>query len=187
MWEGEYQILLEKKVDEIILDELTEKFVRHLPEILEKAKLSSVEKLPYMTMMRGNIANLIDFIVQNSREIDLLTKWKILASLDLGERLEMLIRIPDRQSIEKALDDATKEEIKSQQEEYYLREKMKAIEKRLKNKKIGGGSEMGKFLERLDKEPYPNYVKKVAQEEIERYESMPSNSSEANIIKQYVD
>jgi ATP-dependent Lon protease len=28
---------------------------------------------------------------------------------------------------------------------------------------------------------------KVVQEEIERYESMPSNSSEANIIKQYVD
>src|SRR4051812_37479361 len=99
----------------------------------------------------------------------------------------MLIRIPDRQKIEEDINKATEKEIKSQQEEYYLREKMRAIEKRLKNKKNGGGSEMGKFLERLDKEPYPSYVKKVAQEEIERYESMPSNSSEANIIKQYVD
>jgi hypothetical protein len=48
--------------------------VRHLPDILEKSKLSSVEKLPYMTMMRGNISNLIDFIAQNSREVDQLTK-----------------------------------------------------------------------------------------------------------------
>lgn len=187
IWEGDYQVLFEREIDERVLDELTEKFVRYLPEILEKAKLSSLEKLPYMTMMRGNIANLIDFITQNSREIDSLIKWKILASLDLRERLELLIRIPDRQRIEKDIEEATKEEIKNQQEEYYLREKLKAIEKRLKTKKRGEGSEIGKYLERLEKDPYPNYVKKVVQEEIERYESMPSNSSEANIIKQYVD
>ncbi len=107
--------------------------------------------------------------------------------MDLGERLELLINLPDRQRIEKDLEDATKEEIKSQQEDYYLREKMKAIERRLKNKKTSVGSEMGKYLEKIEKDPYPNYVKKVVQEEIERYESMPSNSSEANIIKQYVD
>ncbi|CAG8586386.1 8219_t:CDS:2 [Ambispora gerdemannii] len=69
------------------LDELTEKFVRHLPDILEKSKLSSVEKLPYMTMMRGN------------------------------ERLEILINIPDRQKIDKEVEDKTKEAIKDQQEE----------------------------------------------------------------------
>lgn len=187
LWEGEHQVLREKEIDDKTLEELTEKFVRYLPEILEKAKLTSVEKLPYMTMMRGNIANLIDFIAQNSREIDPLTKWKILVCLDLEERLTMLINIPDRQKIEREIEDATKEEIKSHQEEYYLREKMKAIERRLKNKKGGSGSEMSKFLERLEKNPYPNYVKKIVQEEIERYESIPSHSSEANIIKQYVD
>ncbi|CAI2199241.1 19586_t:CDS:2, partial [Funneliformis geosporum] len=41
-----------RELDEESLDKLTEKFVRHLPDILEKSKLSSVEKLPYMTMMR---------------------------------------------------------------------------------------------------------------------------------------
>lgn len=68
-----------------------------------------------------------------------------------------------------------------------MREKLKAIEKRLRNKKNGEGGEANKYLERLEKFPYPSYVKKVVQEEIERYDSMPSNSSEANIIKQYVD
>ena len=185
--EGEWEILLEKEIDENSLNELTEKFVRHLPEILERTKLSSIEKLPYMTMMRGNISNLIDFITQNSREVDTLNKWKILASLDLWERLEILLSIPDRQRIEKDIEKDTSEEIKNQQEEYYLREKIKAIEKRLKNKKNAGNNEIGKYLERIEKNPYPNYVKKVVQEEIERYESMPSNSNEANIIKQYVD
>jgi ATP-dependent Lon protease len=74
IWHGKYQILPEKELGEKELDELTEKFVRHLPDILEKSKLSSVEKLPYMTMMRGNVSNLVDFIAQNSREINHLMK-----------------------------------------------------------------------------------------------------------------
>jgi len=188
IWEAEYQVMIDKEMDEIILDELIKKFVRFLPEILEKSKLSSIEKFPYMTMMRGNIATLIDFITQNSREIDLITKWKILASLNVGERLEILITIPDRRRIEEDLDRKTKEEITNQQEEYYLREKLKAIEKRLKDKNThSSGSEVEEILRKLDKEPYPDYVKKVVQEEIKRYQSMPNNSSEASIIKQYID
>ena len=105
MWYGKYQILSEKELTEKELDELTEKFVRHFPDILEKTKLSSVEKLSHKMMVSSNsplhnISNLIDFIAQNSREIDQLTKWKILVSLDLAERLEILISLPDRQKIE---------------------------------------------------------------------------------------
>lgn len=73
-WYGKYQTLLEKELDEDSLDELTEKFVRHLPDILEKSKLSSVEKFPYKPMVKGSISEIIDFIAQNSREIDQLTK-----------------------------------------------------------------------------------------------------------------
>ena len=187
IWYGKCQVLPEKELDEKELDELTEKFVRHLPDILEKSKLSSVEKLPYMTMMRGNVTNLVDFIAQNSREIDQLTKWRILSSLDLQERLEILISIPDRQKIDKEVEDKTKQAIKDQQEEWYLREKLKAIERKLRKKGTYGSNEMRKHLEKLEKGKYPDNVKKIIQEEIERYEMMPGNSSEANIIKQYVD
>jgi len=37
--------------------------------------------------------------------------------LDLQERLEILINIPDRQKIDKEVEDKTKEAIKDQQEE----------------------------------------------------------------------
>ncbi|CAG8816860.1 18919_t:CDS:1, partial [Gigaspora rosea] len=42
------------------------------------------------------------------------------------------------------------------------------IERRLKKSHGYGSEEMKKCLEHLEKEPYPEYVKKVAYDEIER-------------------
>jgi ATP-dependent Lon protease len=105
----------------------------------------------------------------------------------LQERLEILINLPNRQKIEKDLEEATREEIKKEQEEYYLRQKQKIIERKLRRKGTYGDNEMRKYQERLEKEPYPDYVKKVIQEEIERYEMMPPNSSEASMLRTYID
>ncbi|CAG8774002.1 26000_t:CDS:2, partial [Gigaspora rosea] len=58
---------------------------------------------------------------------------------------------------------------------------MRAIERRLKKSRGYGSVEMKKYLERLEKESYPEYVKKVAYDEIECYEAMHSSSSEANM------
>ncbi|CAG8665335.1 611_t:CDS:2, partial [Ambispora gerdemannii] len=136
-----------REMDEKGLEELTEKFIRQFQNILTKTKLSSIEKLPYMTMIK-----------------------------------ELLINLPDRQKIEKNIDEETKKNIKNQQEEYYLREKLKEIKKKLGDNE--GDKEMKKYLEQLEKEPYPEHTKKVVKEEIKRYETMPIYSSEANIIRQ---
>ncbi|WNE40266.1 MAG: Lon protease 1 [Mycoplasmataceae bacterium] len=187
IWHGNYQILSEKKMNERELNELTEKFVRHLPDILEKSKFSSVGKLPYMTMMSGNISTIIDFIVQNSKEIDNQIKWKFLATANLDERLTILIGLPNRQKIDKELDEETQKRIKKEQEEYYLQKKSEAIRKKLKESRSHNNKEASKYLERLEKEPFPKYVKNIVKEELERYESMPSNYGESNIVKQYID
>jgi ATP-dependent Lon protease len=187
IWHGNYEVLPEKKLDEKEIDELTEKFVRHLPDILEKSKFSSVGKLPYMTMMRGNISTIIDFIVQNSREIDNQIKWKFLGTADLAERLSILISLPNRQKIDKELDEEAQKRIKKEQEEYYLQKKSEAIRKKLKESRGHNNKETNKYLERLEKEPFPKYVKNIVKEEIERYESMPSNYGESNVVKQYID
>ncbi|CAI2162045.1 2947_t:CDS:10 [Funneliformis geosporum] len=145
LWQGEYQELLEKELDQETTDKLTEKFVRHLPNILEKAKLISVEKLPYESMMK--------------------------VSLDLQERLDILINLPDRKKINEDLNRETREEIRRQQEEYYLSEEQKAIERRLKKLRGYGDEEMRRYSEKLIKEPYPEYVKKVACKQIEYCEN----------------
>jgi ATP-dependent Lon protease len=178
--------LSERKIDEKELDELTEKFVRHLPDILEKSKFSSVGKLPYMTMMRGNVGSIVDFIVQNSKEIDNNVKLKFLATSDVAERLAILIGLPNRQKIDKELDEEAQRRIKKEQEEYYLQKKSEAIRRKLKESR-GNNSEMNKYLKRLEKESFPEYVKNIVKGEIERYESMSSNYGESNVVKQYIE
>jgi len=106
----------------------------------------------------------------------------------LEEKLELLINLPDKKKIDKEIEEKTKSRIRSQQDEYYLREKLKAIKKKLGElgEKSGSG-ETQEWLEKLEKEPYPEYVKKVVREETRRYERIPVYSSEANIIRQYID
>jgi ATP-dependent Lon protease len=104
----------------------------------------------------------------------------------LEERLELLIKLPSKRQVEKEIDNEAKARIKSHQEKYILLEKLRIIKEKLKQ--LGGAKDKTqKILERLEKEPYPEYVKKVVQEEIKNYELMPSNSSEASMTKQYID
>jgi ATP-dependent Lon protease len=68
-----------------------------------------------------------------------------------------------------------------------LREKLKVIERKLRSKEGYENSEMSKFLERLKKEPYPEYVKEVVYRESTRYTKTHPSSGEAYVIIQYVD
>lgn len=42
-------------------------------------------------------------------------------------------------------------------------------------------------MQRLEKEPFPQYVIRIVKEQIEHYKTMPSYSSEANILRSYTD
>lgn len=110
-----------------------------------------------------------------------------MATPDLNERLTILIGLPNRQKLDKEVDEETQKKIKKEQEEYYLQKKSEAIRKKLKESRGHNNSEINKYLKRLEKEPFPDYVKNVVREEIEKYESMPSNYGESNVVKQYID
>ena len=187
---GEWEVLPDKKLSERKTSEIAEKFLRYYHNILEKTKITT-ERVPSLTPTKENISYFIDFVTQNSKEIDKLTKWRILVSSDLEERLELLITLPDRKQLDRKIEEETRNHIKNHQDEYYLREKLRVIKKKLGElggkKGTGDNSEIQDYLEKLEKEPYPEYVKKVVKEEIRRYETMPTYSSESNITKQYID
>ena len=88
-----------------------------------------------------------------------------------------------KEEIEKNISDSIRESTEKSQKEYYLREKLKAV----KREDIGGNNDPDKILEKLDKYPYPENVKKKVKSEIKKYDMMPQGSLEAALILSYLD
>jgi ATP-dependent Lon protease len=186
---ADYKIIAEDNKDSEEKEIVTQKFISSLHSILEKVRLKSIDKLPYMTtMIKGDVGNLLDFISQNGVDIDFETRLRLLSNTSSAERLSILINIPNKKVIDDLIDSKTNTEIRKQQKEYYLKEKRRIIDELLKDKRKGkGNSETSKYYKLIEENPYPKYVKKVLKEELERYESTPSYSGESSIIKQYIE
>jgi ATP-dependent Lon protease len=72
------------------------------------------------------------------------------------------------------------------QKEYYLNEKMKAIQREL-GRKDGKGSEVDQLRAKMRKSRMPAEVMEKAEQELERLEAMPPMSAEATVSRNYVD
>ncbi|CAG8472864.1 20128_t:CDS:2 [Cetraspora pellucida] len=192
LW-GKYEILFEKKLTEEKLNQLAEKLLRYLSVILEKFKIPA-EKLPTMSIKKNEIGGFLDFITQHSPEIDNLIKWGVLVSGDVEERLDLLIDLLDKKKIDKKVETEIRNRLKNQYEKHYLQEKLRTIKRKLAEiENLEGGkkdaikNEPQSYLEQLEREPYPESVKKVVREEINRYEMMPPYSSEASFARCKLD
>ena len=192
-WESKYQILLEPaNWGEDKLDRLTKKFVFHLPNILKKTGPALVDGFPYLAM--GSLGNFIDFLTQNSPGISHQAKQEILASLNLARRLDVFLsslsilsdQEPKQELVYKDINSKVNAETKKEEKIYRLRKIINEVQKELE--KLEGSSEWGQeYLQRLEKEPFPQYVAKIVQDQIRQYKKTSPYSSEANIIRNYVD
>ncbi|WP_339021561.1 endopeptidase La [Spiroplasma endosymbiont of Atherix ibis] len=117
-------------------------------------------------------------------------KQAILEEFDPIKRIEIINDFLDekRQSadIESSISKKIKSRVDEQQREFYLREKLKAIKEELGDMD-GEGDDLAKYRKRLESEPFPENIKKRILSEIEKCEGMPAASSEANIIRTYID
>lgn len=187
---ADYQIIEEKKLDNKSINKITEKFINILPDLLQKLEIIPLTKnnLPF-TLMKGNPARIVDYISQNSQVISSEIKLKILSFNDLSKRLQLLIEASvknDKDSrIDREINDKLEDDNRKEQRLDFLRRKKFEIDKELGGK--SNDREIEKFLKRLEKRYYPDYVRDVIEEELERIENLPSNSSESGIIRQYVD
>ncbi len=117
-------------------------------------------------------------------------KQKVLETVDVGDRLEMLIGFVDGeidvQQIEKRIRGRVKSQMEKSQREYYLNEQMKAIQKEL-----GESDEAPNELEDLAKKiaaaGMPKLVEKKAKAELNKLKQMSPMSAEATVVRNYVD
>lgn len=117
-------------------------------------------------------------------------KQKVLSTLDFSDRLKVLCEIIVEENeialVEKELSHKVKESIDKGQREYYLREKLKAIQSELGNDE-DVETESGEWLEKLDELKLDKKVDEKIRKEIKRFSTMMSNSAESAVIRNYVE
>ena len=116
-------------------------------------------------------------------------KQAALEETDAVKRLELaygfLSRDLERFDTEKQISARVKQQMDSNQREYYLREQMKAIQKELGGEE--GVAETEELRNKVDEKNMPEEAKKRALKEIDRLEKMPGGSPEATVVRTYLD
>ncbi|AKI97338.1 endopeptidase La [Kosmotoga pacifica] len=115
-------------------------------------------------------------------------KQALLEEISPRKRLELLMELLTREveilSLEEELERRVKEKIEQNQKEYYLREKMRAIQEELEGEE---DAEIKELKEMLASRTYPKEVVEKAEQEIARLEKMSPYSAEATVIRTYLD
>jgi len=116
-------------------------------------------------------------------------KQNFLEEISVIKRLEMMLEFVYKEKqmeiVEKEINDRVKEKVEETQKDYYLREKLKAIKDELNDG--GAESEIDKYREMVENNPYPDSVKTKANNEFKRYEMIPNGTGESGVILSYLD
>ena len=88
--------------------------------------------------------------------------------------------------IENEINMTVKANIDENQKEYYLREKMKAIQEELGDK-VKKESDIEELKEKIVAKKMPKHIEEKAMYELQRYGSLPASSGESGVIRTYLD
>jgi len=155
--------------------------------------LKTPRKLPpdLMDNLRNinNPGRLADTIAAHLK-VSLSDKQKLLETLPVGERMELLIGILDSeldvQQTEKRIRSKVKTQMEKSRREYYLNEKMKVIQKELSElgESTGENDELAK---RIEESSMPKAIKAKAQKELEKLKKMSPTSGESAVSRNYLE
>ena len=117
-------------------------------------------------------------------------KQNLLEIISPVERLNriagMLEAEVDKLQVDRRIQSRVKKQMEKAQKEYYLNEKMKAIQKEL-GRKDEKGNEVEELKKKIEQAKMPEEVEEKAIQELKRLEAMPPMSAEATVSRNYLD
>ena len=117
-------------------------------------------------------------------------KQNLLEIIPPVERLSRIIAVleaeVDKLQVDRRIQSRVKKQMEKAQKEYYLNEKMKAIQKEL-GRKDEKGNEVDDLKKKIDDARMPKDVEEKAIQELRRLEAMPPMSAEATVSRNYLD
>src|SRR6186713_3096867 len=112
---------------------------------------------------------------------------EIISPLERLNRIAGILEIEvDKLQVDRRIQSRVKKQMEKAQKEYYLNEKMKAIQKEL-GRKDDKGNEVDDLKKKIEQSKMPKDVEEKAIQELKRLEAMPPMSAEATVSRNYLD
>ena len=116
-------------------------------------------------------------------------KQVLLESIFAKDRLEKILEILEGEldvlGAEQKIQSRVRKQMESNQRDYYLNEQMKSIQKELGT--LDDETELEELQQSIDKAKMPKEAKAKAQSELNKLQRMSSQSSDASIIRTYIE
>ncbi len=170
-------------------------------DALTRSVISNVKKLseinPFFTEeMRlaminapgpGTVADLVAFALALSKN----NAQEFLEILSVKKRFETLLlhlkREQDVADVQKKISDDVNGKITKMQREYFLKEQLKTIKKELGIEEDGKEKRTKTFKQRIEEVGMSEEAKKIALEELEKFENLSEHSPEYNVSRNYLE
>ena len=159
---------------------LFEEYVQLAPDMLNEQIINVIAN--------PNLDYAVNYISQNVR-MSLNDRQLVLSETVRSKRMALLSKLLNHElnimSLEKELNEATNDAINDNQRDYYLREELKLIQQEL-----GEDDSFDDFSEyrgKIEKLAAPQEIKDRLLKELSRLQKQPFGSSEASVIRSYLD
>lgn len=186
--EAEILQLRDEFVPSMEMEALTRGVVHRFEEWVKAARKIPAEALVSVAIIEdsGRLADLIASHLNLTVE----DKQILLDLVDVADRMRklyaFLVHELEVLAIESKLGSEVRQQMEKLQKEYYLREKIKVIQKELGDQD-GRQAAIEEYKKRLKEKKYPETVRKTVEKEIRRLEGMSGYSAETAVIRTYVD
>ena len=158
--------------------------------LLNKIKEAYLSEINKDYKIDWNNAELVSDLLPTTLKLTHEQKIKLLETPEINERLLIIYDAVNTSKLYKQIDmkieNDVRKSVEASQKEYYLREKMHAIQDELGDK-AKKESDIEKIRKQIEDSKMPEATKKRANSELNRYQSIPGASPESAITKTYLD
>ncbi len=169
-----------------------EELIKRVMTLFEQyVKLS--HNLNYEALLAGvktDDPNRLSDVIASHLAIPVEEKQNLLETFNVAERLKKIVQILETEieklHVDKKIQNRVKKQMERAQKEYYLNEKMKAIQREL-GRKDEKFNEIEDLRKKIQAAKMPKEALEKATTELKRLESMPPMSAESTVSRNYLD
>lgn len=185
--EANVTIMPDVEQDSTELEALSRAVLSQFEEYVKLSKKTPPEVLVSVHQI-DDYSKLADTIASHLA-LKIADKQALLEGATLNERFEKILGFMESEvtllEVENKIKNRVKKQMEKSQKEYYLNEQMKAIQKEL-----GDGdedSETSEYLKKIEKTKLSKEAKEKALAEVKKLKNMSAMSSEATVVRNYLD